>query len=137
MARGLLLQLLCFAGFYVAVEQVPGHRAAGGLTRLDMSRAKILILDPDVSWTLALSDALVREDVEMFSANNVADALLRNGVRAVVSVTDEVADEDAVAFARLLYEALSRNEPLRRAVDHAKLVVSDAAQEMIQLIESK
>jgi two-component system NtrC family response regulator len=41
-----------------------------------MPRAKILLVDPDASWTLGLSDALIQHDYEVFSANSPQDAQL-------------------------------------------------------------
>jgi DNA-binding NtrC family response regulator len=41
-----------------------------------MPKAKILLVDEDISWTLTLSDGLIHEDYEVFSANGVQDALL-------------------------------------------------------------
>jgi DNA-binding NtrC family response regulator len=41
-----------------------------------MTKAKILIVDHDAAWTLTLSDLLVRDDFEIFSANTVQDAML-------------------------------------------------------------
>jgi DNA-binding NtrC family response regulator len=41
-----------------------------------MNRAKILIVDHDVAWTLTVSDLLIQDDFEIFSANAVEDAML-------------------------------------------------------------
>jgi DNA-binding NtrC family response regulator len=41
-----------------------------------MPKAKILVVDPDVTWTLAVTDALIQDDYEVFSANALPDALL-------------------------------------------------------------
>ncbi len=41
-----------------------------------MPRAKILIIDYDASWTLTLSETLIGDDYEVFSANSPQDSLL-------------------------------------------------------------
>ena len=40
-----------------------------------MPRAKILLVDDEVLWTLRLSELLMQDDYEMFSANSVADGM--------------------------------------------------------------
>ena len=47
-----------------------------------MAKAKILVLDQDISWTLMISEALIKEDYEVFSANRATDALLLLQVRS-------------------------------------------------------
>ena len=37
---------------------------------LDMPRAKILVVDEDISWTLKLSELLIQDECEIFSANS-------------------------------------------------------------------
>lgn len=64
---------------------------------------------------------------------NVSDALIRVGVRAVISCDDKIADRDAVRFVELLYAKLSEGVPLAEGVQRAKLAVSRAAGEMIRL----
>lgn len=41
-----------------------------------MPKAKILVVDPDISWTLTLSELLIQDDYEVFSANSAQDTLL-------------------------------------------------------------
>ena len=55
-----------------------------------MPKARILVLDPDVSWTLALSEALLRDDCEVFSANTVEDALLLLQARNIEVLVAEI-----------------------------------------------
>jgi len=57
---------------------------------LDMPRAKILLVDHEVPWTLRLSELLIQDDCEMFSANSVADALLLLDARSIDVVIAEI-----------------------------------------------
>ena len=41
-----------------------------------MPKAKILVVDHEISWTLDLSEILIRDDYEIFSANSVQDTML-------------------------------------------------------------
>lgn len=66
---------------------------------------------------------------------NVADALYNAGARAVVSVDSSILDIDAIEFARMFYRRLSRGVPLAKAVEYAKLVISDAGSDTIKLRE--
>jgi len=64
---------------------------------------------------------------------NVADALLGAGIPAVVAVSSQLRDEDAIAFARMFYEQLARGASLPAAFNFAQLSMSDAGAEMITL----
>lgn len=66
---------------------------------------------------------------------NVADALYNAGAKAVVSVDSTISDTDSVRFATMLYRRLSRGIPLAKAVEYAKLVVTDAGADTIKLRE--
>jgi hypothetical protein len=66
---------------------------------------------------------------------NVADSLFDAGAKAVVSVDSTINDADAVRFARMFYKRLSRGIPLAKAVEYAKLVISDQGSETIKLRE--
>ena len=55
---------------------------------------------------------------------NISDALIRVGVRAVISCDDAIADGAAVRFAELLYAKMSEGLSLPLAVRRAKLGVS-------------
>ena len=48
-----------------------------------MPRAKILIIDSDVIWTLTLSELLIPDNFEVFSANTAQDAWLLLEVHAI------------------------------------------------------
>src|SRR2546422_3279362 len=41
-----------------------------------MPKAKILVVDSDADWTLTVSELLIRDDYETFSANSIQDATL-------------------------------------------------------------
>ncbi len=66
---------------------------------------------------------------------NVADALWKAGAKAVISVDSSIDDLDAVRFARMFYRRISEGVSLARAVDHARLVITDAGAETIKLRE--
>lgn len=67
---------------------------------------------------------------------NISDALIRAGVKAVVSCDSQIGDMDAVRFAQLLYAKMSEGMPLKAAAARAKLSVSRKAGEMIRLRET-
>lgn len=69
--------------------------------------------------------------------DNVADALFNAGVKYVISVDSSITDVDAVKFAKMFYRRLSRGVPLAKAVDYAKLVITDAGSDTIKLRERK
>lgn len=66
---------------------------------------------------------------------NISDALIRVGVRAVVSCDEAIEDGAAVKFTELLYSYLAQSVPLPSAVRRAKLGVSRKNAEMIRLRE--
>jgi DNA-binding NtrC family response regulator len=55
-----------------------------------MPRAKILIIDNDAHWTLTLSEALIEDDYEIFSANSTEDALLLLEAHTIDMIVAEV-----------------------------------------------
>jgi two-component system NtrC family response regulator len=57
---------------------------------LDMPRAKILVVDQDISWTLKLSELLIQDECEMFSANSPEDAMLLLDARSIDIVIAEI-----------------------------------------------
>ena len=65
-----------------------------------MAKAKILVLDQDISWSLMISEALIKEDYDVFSANRATDALLLLQVRnADIIVADiNLPDTNALSF---------------------------------------
>lgn len=66
---------------------------------------------------------------------NVADSLFDAGAKAVVSVDSTIDDSDAVKFARMFYKRLSRGIPMAKAVEYARLVISDQGSDTIKLRE--
>jgi len=57
---------------------------------LDMPRAKILVVDKDISWTLKLSELLIQDECEMFSANSPEDTMLLLDARSIDIVIAEI-----------------------------------------------
>jgi two-component system, NtrC family, response regulator AtoC len=55
-----------------------------------MPRAKILVVDYEVPWTLRVSELLIQEDCELFSANTIEDAMLLMDARSIDIVIAEV-----------------------------------------------
>src|SRR5436309_1528404 len=55
-----------------------------------MPRAKILVLDSDVDWTLRVSELLMPDRYEVFSANSAQDAFLLLEVHGIDLVIAEV-----------------------------------------------
>src|SRR5437870_2571939 len=55
-----------------------------------MPRDKILVIDSDASWTLTLSELLIPDNYEVFSANSPADAMLLLEVHAIDLLIAEV-----------------------------------------------
>ncbi|MGO9610913.1 MAG: sigma-54-dependent transcriptional regulator, partial [Verrucomicrobiia bacterium] len=66
-----------------------------------MTRAKILVVDHEVSWTLNLSELLIQDDCEVFSANSVEDAKLlldARNIDVVIADINNVPGVDGTAF---------------------------------------
>jgi DNA-binding NtrC family response regulator len=55
-----------------------------------MPRAKILVVDYEVPWTLRLSELLIQEDCELFSANTIEDTMLLLDARSIDIVIAEI-----------------------------------------------
>lgn len=68
---------------------------------------------------------------------NVVDALIDNGVAAVVGVSGEIPDVDAVRFAKMLYPRLRDGMTLEGAVNRAKLSLPRTSYHMIRLREKR
>lgn len=64
---------------------------------------------------------------------NISDALIRAGVKAVISCDGQIDDDDAVKFTRFLYGKLAEGLPLTQAIQRAKLAVPRKSAEMIRL----
>ena len=65
-----------------------------------MPKARILVVDPDVSWTLRLSEFLIQDDFEVFSANSVHDTMLLLDARSIDIIIADInmPDQDGAAF---------------------------------------
>ena len=55
-----------------------------------MARAKVLIIDHDTSWTLNVSEALISDNYEVFSANTNEDAMLLLEVHGIDLIIAEI-----------------------------------------------
>ena len=66
-----------------------------------MAKARILLIDHDVAWTLKLSEMLMADDYEMFSANTVEDATLlldARNIDVVIADINGMPGVDGTAF---------------------------------------
>lgn len=79
-----------------------------------MAKASIIVVDADISWTLLVSEMLVKEDYEVFTANRAADALVlldaRHADAAIVELN--LPDTDPIAF----YEQLTQRHPVMAVI---------------------
>jgi len=66
------------------------------------------------------------------SESGMADALLRSGVDAVITVDGEIEDNAAIEFVSALYENLANGDSLSFAVERARLVMEFDQQQMIR-----
>ena len=55
-----------------------------------MAKAKILVVDDDLNWTLKVSDSLMQHDYEVFSANTTQDSLLLLEAHSIDLVIAEI-----------------------------------------------
>lgn len=103
-----------------------------------MPRAKILLVDHEVPWTLRLSELLIQDDCEMFSANSAQDAMLLLDARSIDIVIAEInlPGEDGRAFleqVRQVYPEVTvivhtGKASVEQAVDATKLGIFDYLQ---------
>ena len=79
-----------------------------------MPRAKLLVIDADAAWTLAMSEALVRRDYEVFSANSAQDGLLMlNAHNIDVVILDvNLPESDPISF----FEQIRQQYPESAAI---------------------
>ncbi len=66
-----------------------------------MPRAKILVVDHEVPWTLKLSELLIQDDCEVFSANSVEDAKLlldARNIHVLIADINNMPGVDGTAF---------------------------------------
>ena len=55
-----------------------------------MTKGKILVIDHDAKWTLTVSDQLIQDDCEVFSANTVQDAMLLLEAHSIDVIVAEI-----------------------------------------------
>src|SRR5882724_11068827 len=100
-----------------------------------MPRAKILVVDHEIPWTLKLSELLIQDDFEMFSANTVQDAMLLLDARSIDIVLAEInmPGMEGTAFLEQLRQVypevtvivLTAKSSVEQAVNATKLGVFD------------
>ncbi len=93
-----------------------------------MPRAKILVVDHDVDWTLTVSELFVQDAYEVFSANTVDDALLLLDAHHVQVVIAEVnmPKVDGLAFL----------EQLRQIYPETAVIVCTLTPKLTQAVEA-
>src|SRR5882724_2701568 len=103
-----------------------------------MPRAKILVVDHEVPWTLRVSELLIQDDFEMFSANSVQDAMLLMDARNIDIIIAEInmPGTEGMAFLEQLRQVypeatvivLTAKTSVEQAVNATKLGVFDYLQ---------
>jgi DNA-binding NtrC family response regulator len=103
-----------------------------------MPKAKILVVDHEVPWTLKLSELLIQDDFETFSANTVQDAMLLLDARSIDIVIAEInmPGVEGTAFLEQLRQVypettvivLTGKSSVEQAVNATKLGVFDYLQ---------
>lgn len=117
------------------IIQVGGHGTGDG-TMLSDGIAEPgwwgdVVANKDVQLMVLLSCLSSQQD-----EINISDALVRVGVKAVISCDESIGDKDAVKYVQVLYAKLAEGLLLADANKRAKLAVSRAAGEMIRLREA-
>jgi two-component system NtrC family response regulator len=107
-----------------------------------MAKAKLLLIDDDLNWTLKLSETLMRQDYEVFSANTASDALLLLEAHNFDLVIAEInlPQLDGTSFLEQLRQVHPRASVLvctarptiPQAVQAAKLGVFDYCEKSVQ-----
>ena len=72
-------------------------------------------------------------EVAQAGAIDIPDALIREGVAAVIAVDDRLLVTDAIRFARTFYAELSQDGNISHAFERARLTMSDEGSQMIRL----
>lgn len=90
-------------------------------------------------WQRALRKRGVQMAVVLacFSDSSTADAMLRAGVKHVVSVTGEIEDEAAITFAQQFYQLYAEGYEIEHAFDEAKLALEIDQAEQLKLRSTK
>lgn len=81
-----------------------------------MPRPRVLVVDPDINWTLRMYEMFIREDFEVFSANGLDDAMLLLEAHAidVVVLESNLSEKDSTA----LIEQFVQMYPMASLVIH-------------------
>src|SRR5579862_925089 len=103
-----------------------------------MPKAKILVVDHEVPWTLTISELLIQDDFEVFSANSVQDAMLLLDARSIDVIIAEinVPGTEGITFLEQLRQVypeaavivLTAKSSVEQAVNATKLGVFDYVQ---------
>ena len=93
-----------------------------------MPRAKILLVDHDVAWTLKLSELLIQDDHEMFSANSFQDALLLLDARGIDLIIVDINMPGAQGTAFL--------EQVRQVYPEATVIVQTSEPSVEQAVQT-
>src|ERR1043166_3956249 len=93
-----------------------------------MPRAKILVLDSDSQWTLTLSELLIPDNYEIFSANSLQDATLLLEAHLIDLLIAEINQPQADAGAML--------EQLRQMYPQTTLIVLTAKPSVSQAVQA-
>jgi hypothetical protein len=64
---------------------------------------------------------------------DIPDALLREGVAAVIAVSDSILVTDAIRFAHAFYAELAENPDIEHAFERARLTMTDEGAQMLRL----
>jgi DNA-binding NtrC family response regulator len=93
-----------------------------------MPRAKILVVDADATWTLTLSELLIPDNYEVFSANSSQDAILLLEVHAITLIIADVnlLGVDGTAFL----------EQLRQMFPHSGMMIHTAKPSISQAVHA-
>jgi DNA-binding NtrC family response regulator len=93
-----------------------------------MPRAKILVIDSDATWTLTLSELLIRDNFEVFSANTAQDALLLLEVHSIDLMIADVnlLGQDGTAYL----------EQLRQMFPDSAIVIHTAKPSIAQAVHA-
>src|SRR5437867_2277297 len=93
-----------------------------------MPRAKILVLDSDSQWTLMVSELLIPDNYEVFSANTLQDATLLLEAHLIDLLIAEINLPQADAGAML--------EQLRQMYPQTTLIVLTAKPSVSQAVQA-
>jgi two-component system NtrC family response regulator len=93
-----------------------------------MAKAKVLVIDHDTAWTLAVSEALISDACEVYSANTQQDALLLLEVHGIDVIVAEINGSGQ--------DGLNPLEQLRQMYPQSALIVYTAKPNIKQAVEA-